>query len=143
MTSLPTLAASADTKPLTVRVGSIKHTYVAIRYKQPLDRTFHALGDDTRRRMLSMVCQRGACSAGQFVDAFDSAQPTISKHLRVLEKAGLLQRHVHGRRHTFTLVKAELQRANSWLGRHLSLWENSLDQLGAFLDANAAEGGGK
>ena len=116
---------------------------MAIRYKHPLDRTFHALGDDTRRRMLSMVCERGACSAGQFVDAFDSAQPTISKHLRVLEKAGLLQRHVQGRRHTFTLAEAELQRANGWLGRHLSLWENSLNQLGAFLDTHASKGGDK
>jgi len=77
------------------------------------------------------------------VALFDIAQPTVSKHLRALETAGLLTRHVSGRRHIFTLGAARLKEAEGWLQRHLSFWENSLDQLAEFLNSSDPELGKK
>ena len=112
---------------------------MAIQYSYPLDRTFHALGDESRRRILAVISRKGSCSAGELVGLFDTAQPTVSKHLRVLETAGLLSRHIEGRHHFFTLNAAPLREADVWLERHLSFWEKSLDQLGDFLGSSAAE----
>ncbi len=107
---------------------------MAIQYSSALDRTFHALGDETRRRMLARISRKGECSAGELVDLFDFAQPTISKHLRVLENAGLVNRHVEGRTHIFTLGASRLKEAESWLHRHQAFWEASLARLADFLD---------
>ena len=112
---------------------------MAIRYLHALDRTFHALGDESRRHILATISRKGSCSAGELGDLFDTAQPTVSKHLRILETAGLLSRHIEGRHHFFTLNAAPLREADSWLERHLSFWEKSLDQLGDFLDSSTTE----
>ena len=102
---------------------------MAIQYTESLDRTFHALGDASRRRMLALLHQNGACTAGELGAIFESAQPTISRHLRVLEEAELVTRRVDGRRHLFTLAPTRVQQAQRWLERHLAFWEGSLDQL--------------
>lgn len=102
---------------------------MAIQLQEPLDRTFHALGDGTRRKILGLVAKRGECTAGELGKPFDAAQPTISKHIRVLEKAGLLSRRVSGRVHYFRLVMKPLKEATGWIARHQSFWENSLDGL--------------
>jgi DNA-binding transcriptional ArsR family regulator len=107
---------------------------VAIQYTDALDRTFHALGDASRRRMLSVLGARGACTAGELGELFDSAQPTISKHLRVLEEAQLVTRRVEGRRHLFSLAPARLTEARAWMDRHVAFWEGALDQLEDLLD---------
>lgn len=107
---------------------------MAIQYAEALDRTFHALGDGSRRRMLAAISRKGACSAGELGAAFESSQPTISKHLRVLEQAQLISRRVEGRRHLFQLAPARLRQARAWLERHLSFWEGSLDQLDGLLE---------
>ena len=107
---------------------------MAIHHTDALDRTFHALGDASRRRMLAVISRNGACSAGELGAAFDSAQPTISKHLRVLEKAELITRRVEGRRHVFTLAPSRMRQAQHWLERRLAFWEASLDQLEGVLE---------
>ena len=107
---------------------------MAIQYAEALDRTFHALGDGSRRRMLATISRKGACSAGELNALFESAQPTISKHLRVLERAKLIARRVEGRRHVFTLQPTQMRRARAWLERHLAFWEGSLDQLDGLLE---------
>lgn len=106
---------------------------MAIQYTQALDRTFHALGDASRRRMLSALGRKGACSAGEIGKLFDAAQPTISRHLRVLEDAELISRRIEGRRHVFELAPTRMRQAQRWLERHLAFWEGSLDQLETFL----------
>src|SRR5215813_8024943 len=106
---------------------------MAIQYTDALDRTFHALGDASRRRMLAAISRNRACSAGELGALFDSAQPTISKHLRVLEEAELIARRVEGRRHVFTLTPSRMRQAQHWLERHLAFWEGSLDQLEGLL----------
>jgi DNA-binding transcriptional ArsR family regulator len=102
---------------------------MAIHYTEALDRTFHALGDASRRRMLAVLHERGACTAGELGELFESAQPTVSKHLRVLEEAELVHRRIDGRRHVFSLAPARIQQAQTWLARHVAFWEGSLDQL--------------
>ena len=101
-----------------------------------LDKKFHALGDSSRREILALISKKQRCTAGELVDLFSSSQPTISKHLKVLESAGLIIRHIEGRHHNFTLAADGLKEADAWIKRHIIFWENSLDRLGQFLDAN-------
>jgi len=107
---------------------------MAIRYADQLDRTFHALGDRSRRQMLSAIRREGTCSAGHLAALFDSAQPTISKHLKVLEEAELIARSVQGRHHIFALRRDRMSQAQAWLEHHLQFWQGSLDQLDNLLD---------
>jgi len=95
-----------------------------------LDQTFRALADPTRRAMLAMVARRGECTAGELGDPFDIAQPTASRHLRVLEDAGLVKRRVDGRIHRFRLEAAPIDEAERWLSRHRTFWEKTLTRLG-------------
>ena len=113
---------------------------MAIHYSGTLDRVFHALGDRSRRKMLATISQRGQCSAGELVDLFKSSQPTISKHLKVMERAGLLVRKVDGRQHLFSMNTAPLKEADTWLQVHLSFWESSLARLENYLDKNRSRG---
>lgn len=98
-----------------------------------LDQTFRALADPTRRAMLALVARRGECAAGELGSPFDIAQPTASKHLRVLEAAGLLSRRVDGRVHRFRLVPAPLDEAGRWIARHRLFWDSTLARLGDVL----------
>jgi DNA-binding transcriptional ArsR family regulator len=106
---------------------------MAIHYHQPLDRTFHALGDATRREILSMLATEGPCSANVLRAPFNSAQPTISKHLKVLEKAGLVTREIEGRNHRFRLALAPMKEAEEWIARHQAFWEGALQRLEDFV----------
>lgn len=107
---------------------------MAIHYQHKLDRIFHALGDQTRRQMLTLLSKRGECTATELGKPFDIAQPSVSKHLRVLEQASLVSRTVDGRVHRFQLRSKSLRQAETWLARHQKLWENSLDALGDLVD---------
>ena len=107
---------------------------MAIHRAQRLDRTFHALGDGSRRRLLSAIGRKGSCSAGDLAALFDSAQPTISKHLKVLEDAELVTRAIVGRNHIFTLRADRMRQARTWLERHLRFWDNSFNQLDGLLE---------
>ncbi len=106
---------------------------MAIQYHTSLDRTFHALGDGTRRAILSRLATEGACSASDLREPFDVAQPTISKHLKVLEQAGLVQREIEGRVHRFVLAVDTLEQAESWIGRHKAFWQGTLSRLDDFV----------
>ncbi len=97
--------------------------------QETLDRTFHALGDGTRRGMLSLLAGGGECTAGDLGEPFDLAQSTASKHIRVLEDAGLVQRRVEGRTHRFRLVPDPIREAEAWLVKHRDFWQGSLDTL--------------
>ena len=100
---------------------------------EALDATFHALADSTRRGMLALVARKGECSASELGAPFAIAQPTASKHIGVLESAGLVERRVEGREHRFRLVKRPLDAAQAWIARHQEFWEVSLARLDALL----------
>src|SRR5690242_3979852 len=96
---------------------------------EELDRTFRALGDGTRRAILNELAGGLARSAGELGQHFRSSQPTISRHLKVLEDARLIERTVAGRVHWFRLQPKGLHEATRWLTRHQAFWEGAVDQL--------------
>ena len=102
-----------------------------------LDRTFQALSDSTRRSMIRALASGQARSAGELGKQFQSAQPTISRHLKVLESARLIERTVQGRVHRFRLRQKPLQEAGAWIERHQRFWTGAADQLELLLKGDA------
>jgi DNA-binding transcriptional ArsR family regulator len=98
-----------------------------------LDLTFHALADRTRRSMIRTLAGGRARSAGELGRQFHSAQPTISKHLKVLEQAALLERTIEGRVHRFQLRQKPLREAQRWIARQQEFWTGAVDQLDRLL----------
>jgi DNA-binding transcriptional ArsR family regulator len=98
-----------------------------------LDLTFHALADGTRRSMIRALAGGQERSAGDLGREFQSAQPTISKHLKVLEQAGLIERTVEGRVHLFRLRRTRLEEAEQWITRQQAFWTGAVDQLDSLL----------
>lgn len=94
-----------------------------------LDHTFHALSDQTRRSMIQALAAGDLQSAGELGQRFRSAQPTISRHLKVLEQAGLIERRIQGREHLFRLRRERLREAEHWVARHQAFWTGAVDQL--------------
>jgi DNA-binding transcriptional ArsR family regulator len=72
-------------------------------------------------------------TAGQLGRKFCSSQPTISRHLKVLERAGLVSRRIEGREHVFKLRRHALDQAAGWIARHQEFWEGAVGQLDALL----------
>ena len=85
-----------------------------IEYPFQLDGVFHALSDPTRREMLAALA-RGERSVGELAAPFEISLAAASKHIRTLERAGLLRREVQGRTHRCTLEAAPLAQAAAWL----------------------------
>jgi DNA-binding transcriptional ArsR family regulator len=98
-----------------------------------LDRTFHALADGTRRSIIHALAGGDSRSAGELGRRFGSAQPTISKHLKVLEQAALIERTVEGRVHRFRLRRKPLHDAERWIARHQAFWTGAVEQLDRLL----------
>lgn len=105
---------------------------------QQLDQVFHALSDATRRAMLARLSQ-GERSIGELAQPFAMSFAGASKHLRVLEQAGLVRRRVSGRTHYCQLEAARLREANEWLRYYERFWTNRLDALEALLEAEDRE----
>jgi DNA-binding transcriptional ArsR family regulator len=98
----------------------------------PLDATFAALADPTRRAILARLA-RGEASVGELVAPFQISQPAISKHLKVLERAGLVERGRDAQYRPCRLNAAPLERAAAWIGDYRAFWEQSLDRLEAYV----------
>ena len=109
------------------------YSHMAMHYGADLDLTFHALADGTRRSMIHALARGETRSAGELGRHFHSAQPTISKHLKVLEEAGIVERKVEGRVHQFRLRRKSLEQAGRWIARHQAFWEGAMDQLDRLL----------
>lgn len=99
----------------------------------PLDRVFSALADPTRRGILARLAL-GEATVGELVTPFGLTQPTISKHLSVLEQAGLITRGRHAQTRPARLNPAPLQEAARWLGDYRRFWEDSYDQLADYIE---------
>ena len=98
-----------------------------------LDRTFAALADPTRRRILAHL-SRGDKRVTHLARPYAISLPAVSKHLRVLEKAGLLRRRRYGRVHEMQLDAGPLKKAAQWVEEYRKFWEGSLDRLAAYLE---------
>jgi DNA-binding transcriptional ArsR family regulator len=98
-----------------------------------LNRTFAALADPTRRRILAHLARGDRCVT-DLARPHAMSLPAVSKHLRVLEKAGLLRRRRYGRVHQLKLAAKPLQAAAQWVEEYRKFWEGSLDRLAAYLE---------
>ena len=101
-----------------------------------LDRTFAALADPTRRRILAQLAKRNRCVT-DLARPYSMSLPAVSKHLRVLEKAGLLRRRRYGRIHELKLEAKPMKQAAQWVEEYRKFWEGSLDRLAAYLETTA------
>ena len=94
----------------------------------PLDRLFHALAHDARRDMLDRLAA-GDLTVGALAEPLAMTFAGASKHVKVLEQAGLIERTVEGRQHRCRLRAAPLEPAGAWLGRYERYWTGRLDTL--------------
>ncbi len=99
-----------------------------------LSRTFSALADPTRRQMLVRL-RGGSATAGELAEPFGISQPAVSKHLKVLERAGLVHRTVDRQWRRFSIVGDGLRDADAWLQRYKSFWEERFDALAQYLES--------
>lgn len=97
-----------------------------------LDRVFHALADRTRRALLARLA-RGPAAIGELARPFDMSLPAVSKHLRVLEDARLVERKIDGRVHRCALEAAALRDADAWLAHYRVFWDETLASLAEHL----------
>jgi DNA-binding transcriptional ArsR family regulator len=106
-------------------------------YRQPpqdqLDATFAALADPTRRAILARLAS-GPASVMELAGPFAMSQPAISKHLKVLERAGLISRGKDAQRRPCQLEAAPLAAANEWLLGYRRFWDARFEHLDALLD---------
>jgi len=99
-----------------------------------LDATFAALADPTRRAILARLAQ-GEASVMELAKPFAMSQPAISKHLKVLERAGLISRGRAAQRRLSRIEAKPLKEANAWLEGYRQFWEIQFQRLDALLDA--------
>ena len=102
-------------------------------HSEQLDRTFAALADPTRRAILTRLAS-GEASVNDLAKPFSISQPAISKHLKVLERAGLISRGRDAQRRPRRIEAKPLADANSWLERYRQFWEGSFQRLDDLLD---------
>jgi DNA-binding transcriptional ArsR family regulator len=98
-----------------------------------LDRVFSALADPTRRAILQSLTLRPA-TINEIAKPFPVSLNAISKHVMVLERAGLLRRQIKGREHHCRIEPRPLREANAWLEHYRLFWEQRLDALEAYVD---------
>jgi DNA-binding transcriptional ArsR family regulator len=97
-----------------------------------LDAVFAALADPTRRRMVERLARR-PMSVGEMSEGFAISQPGISKHVKVLEEAGLLKREIVGRVHRCKLEPKTIETASAWIDDQRRFWSSTLERLGDYL----------
>jgi DNA-binding transcriptional ArsR family regulator len=97
-----------------------------------LSTTFAALADPTRRAILARLAQ-GEMSVGELAEPFDMSLPAVSKHLKVLERAGLIERRREAQWRPARLQAEPLREAADWIDRYRHFWEESFDRLDDYL----------
>jgi DNA-binding transcriptional ArsR family regulator len=107
-------------------------------YEQRLNATFSALSDPTRRAILARLAS-GDASVAELAEPFSMSQPAISKHLKVLESAGLISRGKDAQRRPRKLEAQPLSEASEWLEKYRQFWEGTFQRLDALLEEMKAE----
>ena len=106
----------------------------------PLDSVFGALADPTRRAIVERLMVRGELAAGDIAANFDISFPAISRHLRVLEEAGLIQRRAEKQKRMLRARPETLALAQSWIEQQRAHWTAALDRFEAVLAAETPKG---
>lgn len=104
-----------------------------------MDAVFSALADPIRRGMVTRLT-RGPATVGELGEPYPITKPAVTRHVRVLERAGLVRRRRDGRIHRCTLRPEPLSEAERWLERHRRFWEGTLDRLARFVEDIQPEG---
>ena len=112
-------------------------SYTSVQSKQ-LDATFAALADPTRRAILARLAS-GEASVNDLAKPFRMSQPAISKHLRVLENAGLISKGLDKQRRPRRIEAAPLKIANEWIERYRQFWEVRYENLDSLLEEMMVE----
>ncbi len=107
--------------------------------RDSLDRTFGALAHPIRRSILTRLAERGPASIGELAEPFEVSLMAISKHLKVMEGAGLVVRRKDGRVHRMRFDPEAMEQASEWIERHRAFWEQQLDGLARYLEDAADE----
>jgi DNA-binding transcriptional ArsR family regulator len=105
---------------------------------EPLDLTFAALADPTRRAILARLAT-GEATVTELAEPFEMSQPAISKHLKVLERAGLISMGVDAQRRPRKLEPKRLEEAVDWIERYREIFEQNYQRLDALLEALQAK----
>ena len=100
---------------------------------QQLDAVFAALADPTRRAILARLAA-GEATVMELAEPFDMSQPAISKHIKVLEQAGLVSRSRLAQTRPCKLEAARLKEVSDWLDTYRGMWEDRFDRLGDYLN---------
>jgi DNA-binding transcriptional ArsR family regulator len=98
-----------------------------------LDSVFAALSDPTRRRIVERLAHR-RLTVGEIASEFSMSQPAISKHLKVLERSGLLEREIDGRVHHCRLDPKAMQKASTWIEEQRRYWNAAFERLDAYFE---------
>ena len=107
------------------------HNHMVMRSER-LDAVFRALSDPTRRGILEQLAA-GETNVSTLAAPYDISQPAISKHLRVLERAGLIRRSVQGREHHIRVDPRPVEQAQGWIVRYAKFWQQQFDEVEAYL----------
>ena len=99
---------------------------------------FGALADPTRRAVLDLL-RRGNLPAGRIAQAFPVSRPAVSKHLRLLRRARLVEERRHGRHRVYQLNPGPLRAVENWLNHYRAFWQSSLTSLKVFVEAEHAK----
>jgi DNA-binding transcriptional ArsR family regulator len=103
----------------------------------PLDRTFAALADPTRRALIAQLEREDKMSVSELARPFSISLPAVMKHLDVLSDAGLITRRKVGRTVTCQLAAAPMEQAMHWLNHYQRFWSERLDRLAAFVEEDS------
>ncbi len=107
-----------------------------------LDRTFSALAHPIRRAILTRLARGESASVSELAQPFDVSLMAISKHLKVMEVAGLIRREKDGRVHRCSFDPSAIDAASHWIEVHRHYWEQQLDSLAAYLERSGSGGDG-
>lgn len=103
-----------------------------VKYSRGLDATFQALADPTRRAIVSALA-RGQASVTELARPHRMSLPAVMKHIRVLQRAGLVRQRKLGRTRRCRLAPRPLQRAEAWISQYRAFWETQFDALDRYL----------
>jgi DNA-binding transcriptional ArsR family regulator len=99
-----------------------------------LDRTFAALAHPIRRSILTRLARRGSASVSELAEPFGVSLMAVSKHLKVMDEAGLIRREKDGRVHRCSFDPEAFAEASDWIEKHRRFWTEQLDSLAAYLE---------
>lgn len=108
------------------------------RVSKRLDSVFSALSDPTRRAIVARLA-RGNATVGELAAPFRMTLPAVTKHIKVLERAGLLSREIEGRVHRCRLTGEPMAEASAWIERHRRFWTGQLDSLSDYFEGRAGK----